>query len=507
VIERDAISHLDLSKSEDLPLPLSTVPDLKNDTKGDKGDLLNLTHYDFFEINGSQKSMSLPFNDQDVSTQDGPRALGIKAVAEAKNPLGKVLHGHIGYNLPLGIFLPVEQSDLKEAASGAENSTVLLAAVATEPLTITGETIIPLSILGRVVPPPTGKSMGSEGNDDLTEDTKGWGSVVSQLIFGTGPGAIETSAEIEYTSEKQSIHLKQDTPQQVALSGFLSRFLRGEPNTVYVRGGSPFSVQSNETQIPSLPGDGSVLPQWLDSSLRLLDLPISFPGSKVTELIRNVTIQDLKITPHPFEKEKLLCSGTVLGEMNLPGQLATIDVQITDLWPDIVVYNGKPPALKNGKGGGKQPDDGTGDGDDDDEDEEFNYSTFLDAPSDDIPPLPAPMTKNAFGRVRPHDFAPAETILDPNDPEGKKKLLRSELKNVPFTVLPGKGPEFRSFTWKIVTGEGALAGIQGASRAKIWNSGLGKLELKNLPVKGAFTVGKRGGPGGDDDGDDDFALA
>lgn len=96
--------------------------------------------------------MSLPFNDQDVSTQDGPRALGIKAVAEAKNPLGKVLHGHIGYNLPLGIFLPVEQSDLKEAASGAENSTVLLAAVATEPLTITGETIIPLSILGRVVP-------------------------------------------------------------------------------------------------------------------------------------------------------------------------------------------------------------------------------------------------------------------------------------------------------------------------------------------------------------------
>lgn len=100
-----------------------------------------------------------------------------------------------------------------------------------------------------------------------------------------------------------------------------------------------------------------------------------------------------------------------------------------------------------------------------------------------------------------------KTILDPNDPEGKKKLLRSELKNVPFTVLPGKGPEFRSFTWKIVTGEGALAGIQGASRAKIWNSGLGKLELKNLPVKGAFTVGKRGGPGGDDDGDDDFALA
>lgn len=517
------------------------VPNLKNATDPDKGDFLNLTRYDFFEINsGKSKSNTLTTAlptfknrlENDLSTLDGPRALGIKAVAEAKNPLGKVLHGHIGYNLPLGIYLPVEQPDSTDDGNKDKvpknDSTVLLAAVATEPLIITGEKKIELEILGRVVPPPTGKSSekkikSSSLNNDEINANNGWGKIVSQLIFGgnSGPGSLETSDELEISKEDGGIHLEEDTPQQVALSGFLSRFLRGDPNTVYVRGGSPFHVETsiiNSTSTSSeksistqtLPGDGSILPSWLDSSLRLIDLPISFPGSKVTELIKNVTIQDLKITPHPFEKEKLLASGIVLGEMNLPGQLATIDVQITDLWPDIVVYDGKPPALKNGKGDKKRPDDGTGDGDDDDDDfyfsdsESYHYENqSQDAPSDPVPALPAPNSKNAFGRVRPHDFSPAETITDPNDPKGEKKLLRSELKNVPFQVLDGKGPIFRSFTWKLVTGEGALAGIQGASRAKIWNSGLGKLELKNLPVKGAFVVGKRGGNGGDDDDDDD----
>lgn len=56
-----------------------------------------------------------------------------------------------------------------------------------------------------------------------------------------------------------------------------------------------------------------------------------------------------------------------------------------------------------------------------------------------------------------------------------------------------------------MTGEGARAGIEGKARAKIWNSGLGKLQLSNLPVKGVFTVGKRGNDG-DGDGDDGLAV-
>ena len=107
------------------------------------------------------------------------------------------------------------------------------------------------------------------------------------------------------------------------------------------------------------------------------------------------------------------------------------------------------------------------------------------------PPLPSPLPEKAFGRVRPHDFAPAETFIDPSDPKGERKLLRAVLKDVPFTVLPGRGPLFRSFTWKVVTGQEVEVGIEGTSRAKIWNSGLGLLELSNLPVKGSFMLGKR----------------
>lgn len=249
-----------------------------------------------------------------------------------------------------------------------------------------------------------------------------------------------------------------------------------------------------------MPGGGSDdLPAWLDRLLRTATVPISFPGSAVTDLIQNVSISDLKITPHPFENDKLVCSGIIMGVMNMPGQLATVDVQITDLWPDVLIFNGKPPGMKDpGQTDAltkKKKKHRKGDDDDDD-----------DTPVPD--PLPDPLPEHAFGRVVPRKWAPATTYMDPDDPTGHRKLLRSELKDVPFTVLPGRGAEFRSFSWKVITGEGARAGIDGKAKAKIWNSGLGKLTLSNLPVQGVFTVGKRGSDGGngDDDGDDGYRM-
>ncbi len=52
------------------------------------------------------------------------------------------------------------------------------------------------------------------------------------------------------------------------------------------------------------------------------------------------------------------------------------------------------------------------------------------------PPLPDPLPDKAFGRVRPYDFAPAETFTDPSDPEGKRKMLRAVLKDVPLRCCP-----------------------------------------------------------------------
>lgn len=422
------------------------VPKLDgNHTSTDE--LLNLTRYDFQEIRSGKQ-----------------RALGLDAFAEAKNPIGELLTGNISWRLPFGAYLPLTKN---ASASEQSNDTVLLAAVATEPFRIHGEDKIPLRLHGRVVPPPQTllSSLSSKRNQQpLTADG----------------------------------HTSKDSPGADALSDFLSRFLRGDPNTLIVRGGSPFSApqvlegKAAQGETP-LPGGGDELPVWLDRLLRTMSVPITFPGSKVTDLIQNVTISDLKIRPHPFENDKLVCSGVIMGVMNMPGQLATVDVQITDLWPDVLIFNGKPPSMKNGETAGKVAGKKRKKGGKDNEDE---------VPEPD--PLPDPLPDHAFGRVVPHTWTPAETYIDPDDPNGKRKLLRSELKNVPFTVLPGRGAEFRSFTWKLVTG-GALAGIDGKAKAKIWNSGLGKLTLSNLPVKGAFHVGG-GGEDGDGDGDDGFSL-
>lgn len=450
-------------------LSLPTVPNLDGNGTGSPDEFLNLTHYDFFEIG------------RDAVSSMGQRALGIRAFAEAKNPLGKLLKGHVEYSLPFGVYLPLETGNATKADDGKDKEVkkpedlVLLAAVASDPIDMNGEDKIKLQLQGRVVPPPQPPSLNKR----------------DQMTFGaTGPEDVS----------------KSDAGAD-ALSGFLSRFLSGQPNTVYVRGGSPFtepSLQSldKEEQEEPLPGGGSVLPAWLDKLLRTLLLPISFPGAEVTDLIQNVTINDLKITPHPFEKEKLLCSGTVMGVMNLPGELATVDVEITDLWPDILVFNGKPPSMRH------------------DNNDSVNYLSNVekakkknkkkDGDDDDTPtpePLPNPLPDHAFGRVTPHSWAPAKTYIDPEDPKRQRKLLYSELKDVPFTVLPGRGAEFRTFSWKIVTGEGARAGIEGTAQAKIWNSGLGKLQLSNLPVKGVFTVGKRGEGGGDGDGDGDDGFS
>ena len=432
----------------------------------------------------------------------GSRALGIKAHAVAKNPLGKLLKGAVRYSLPFGIFLPVKGPEppktpgegddgkyLKEDAPHALKKggkgdggdipqtadSVLMAVVAAEPFELNGKKEFKLDLTGRVVPPPVDALPPAAARQESSE----------QLAFSTGPGSI--------SSMDAPVHAL-DNPAQVALSDFLSKFLRGEANTVIVHGGNPFLDPNYTGEQPpaDLPGAGSQLPSWLDNVLRQLQLPISFPGSKVTDLIKNVSISDLSIHPHPFEKQKLLCDGTVTGVIDLPGQLSTVDIMITDLWPDIIVYNGKPPSMRHG------------DGDDEGDSVASKSKAKPGQEPEPSPPLPNPLPKHAFGRVRPADFTAAQTVVDPDDPEGKRKLLHCELKNVPFEVLPGRGEDFRSFSWKLLTGTGALAGIEGSARAKIWNSGLGKLELRNLPVKGAFVVGQRGGGGGDDDdGDDD----
>lgn len=501
----DVPRRIDIAQHQIRSPVLEKVPKLDNDTNPDE--MLKLDGYEFFEIGKD--------DDEKDGGKDGffssmvMRALGIKAKAQAKNPLGKVLQGNVRYSLPFGIFLPVDgisppkhpKHGGVKATDGEEDgpdASVLMAAVATEPFQLTGQKVVDLELLGRVVPPPQEELMPVVGASSGKQY-----AVMCADCHRDGRDSARTS---EFG----------DSPQSAALSNFLSRFLRGEANTVYVRGGSPFrqsksseafSTPISGKEADEIPGDGSDLPDWMESALRLVDVPISFPGAKVTELIKNVTIDDLKISPHPFEKDKLLCSGTVMGEMNMPGQLSSIDVKITHLWPDILVYDGLPPSMRKSLPAAASASYSRSnmlsgaldslkrlaflDGPDQEAEERIESDEPKKPEPEPAPPLPDPLPEKAFGRVRPYDFAPAETYIDPTDPKGERKLLKAVLKDVPFTVLPGRAPLFRSFTWKLITGQGALVGIEGTSRAKIWNSGLGQLQLRNLPVKGAFMLGKR----------------
>ncbi|CAO1639172.1 unnamed protein product [Sympodiomycopsis kandeliae] len=489
-------SLIHLTQSNILNRITSSIPSMPTNPDPNKDPLLNLTRYDFFEIDAK-----------------GQKSLGIQAYAKAflGDQLARLLRGRIGWKIPFGIYLPVQQmssdvqgqqdsrlvngmqsdqyrspdqtamqdnknsgeylrpeypEDIKkddqlEHSLVHHNTTlekVLLAAVASEPFSLSGESVLDLIVKGRVVPPAPAR-------------------------------------------KNASLSL-QSSPQEEALSAFLSRFLRGEPNTVYVRGGSPFTDPD-----PSLPGTGSVdLPSWLSSSLSVLELPISFPGSKVTDLITNVTLTNLSIKPHPFSDEKLLFSATIKGIMALPGELKAVDVKINELWPDILVFDGKPPSQDNGDDDGGIPDDGGDDDDDDDDDDAYAkednlhsrqqgstpFSSDFEATSsssgeEPIPPPPSPLPSNAFGRVRPHTWVPAITYI--NKTTGLKHL-ESNLTDVPFTILPGRGKQFRSFTWKLITSStGVTTGIDGSSRVHIWNSGLGNLEIAKLPVQGVFKVG------------------
>lgn len=462
-------SWISLSQSQVINRIRQAIPDIKPPSDDDQP-FLNLTRYDFFEI----KSRSANRNNDTAHAAGG--SLGIKAFAEALNPLGPILKGSVKYRVPFGIYLPVgdDGSSNAAAAVGKKNTThpqpiatTLLAAVASEPFKLNGQDKIDLVVKGRVVPPSSSPSAAAAAAQEAAQRS-------SQHPFSAAAGDV---ASLE-------------SPQEAALSAFLSRFLRGEPNTVYVRGGSPFAPNDTTALDPFLPGTGSPdLPAWMTSALSVVDLPISFPGSKVTDLIRNVTLSNLSIKPHPFSDEKLLFSATIRGVMALPGQLKAVDVKIQELWPDILVFDGAPP--NNGgdgdgdDGGGGLPDDGGDDDDDDDDDDSDGWAATAPEP---IPPPPSPLPHGAFGRVRPRTWVPATTYMNVTD---GTKHLESNLTDVPFTILPGRAKEFRSFTWKLITAgsEGVLTGIQGASRVHIWNSGLGSLEISKLPVEGAFVVG------------------
>ena len=269
------------------------------------------------------------------------------------------------------------------------------------------------------------------------------GSKMAEVL--TEPIDIHPSRHLNLTmSGRILVNLSQDSAadHDSPLSGFLQKYLHGMDNPIIVTGLS---------QIPSFANVSDKPPSWLLQGLSSLSLPLIFPGPRPPpRIIRSVTIEHMRISERAG---KMRASGTVVAEIELPPAMQTVDVDVVEVLPDVLVYDG--------------------------------LAGDEDADPDDPPP-------RAFGHIQPDEFLDATTELS-TDPEHPHRLIVSApLTDVPLEVLSGRDSIFREFVSKVVFKGGAQAGVKGTASVRVELVGVnGRVRLDNLPVKGEFWVGRQ----------------
>jgi len=220
------------------------------------------------------------------------------------------------------------------------------------------------------------------------------------------------------------------------LSNFLMRYLSGRSNLISI----------STPLLPSLP------------------VITTFPGPNPRpQLLRNVTIRDMKVKP---KGDTLAADGIVFVNLVLPkGINVALDVQ--RIFPDVIVSDGE-----------------------------------VVESLEDIPevPLPDPLPENAFGHIRPDDWLPSLCIREQaKEGDGATYSISAAFQGVPLGVLPGREKQFSNFVSKVIFGhKGALAGIVGSTSAIVNVEGLPvnktgphSIQLDGLPFRGSVRIGKK----------------
>lgn len=330
------------------------------------------------------------------STSGGSR-LQITAIASAPNPVPS-MRFDLPYNFGFGIFLPVPKDDGSGSETLAAGRRAKMADVVTDPISLHGQQRIHVHIRGFVQTDQVASS-GEEGPD-------------------TNP----------------------------ALSLFLRNYLHGLDNPVVVHG------------LPYLPWNGTVLdrrlpapPSWMSNIVQDLELDVSFPGPRpAPKLIKSITVRDMRISE---SRGGMRASGLVVAEIELPEHLRGVEVDVTGVLPDVLVFDGVPT-----EGGDVDPDE-----------------------------LPYPL--KAFGRIHPDEYLPATSQPSPELPG--ILLVEAPIHDVPVQVLPGRDKVMSDFVSKIIFKGGALAGIKGRAAVSVMVPGMAsEVHVTKISVNGEFTVGK-----------------
>lgn len=146
------------------------------------------------------------------------------------------------------------------------------------------------------------------------------------------------------------------------------------------------------------------------------------------QVLRNVTIKDMKIRPHA--SGTMLASGTVFANIALPKGM-DIALQVDAVYPQLLVYDGPVP-----------------------DDESVSTEDLLEEDNDDnLPdrmPLPDPLPANAFAHVRPGQWLNSISVpLGHQDGEGSVFAVSAKIDDIPLEVLPGRQREFSDFVGKV----------------------------------------------------------
>ncbi|KAJ7597196.1 hypothetical protein C8J56DRAFT_311296 [Mycena floridula] len=235
-------------------------------------------------------------------------------------------------------------------------------------------------------------------------------------------------------------------------SVFTEPFSLGDPNITLNISGRLLALPSNATEPLSLfLGNylsGVVNPVMISSpQIPSLSVEVLFPPS-ATEILRNITIHDMKIKP----TNPMKTSGTVVARIVLPlGMDVALDVK--RVLPDVFVL-------------------------DESEAEGSEQKVF-------------------FGHIKPEEWLEALCVREPSEEgEGPTFTVSADIVDVPFEVLPGRQKEFRNFVSKVLFNNGgAWAGFVGSAGVKAHIEGLqighgNTILLPELPVHGRVRIQK-----------------
>ncbi|KAK4048488.1 hypothetical protein OIO90_005819 [Microbotryomycetes sp. JL221] len=445
------------------------------------------------------KERRLPALEPQFNNLKGSKVLGVTVDASVKNPLidlirkGKMtpIAIRMPFQVPVAIRLPLESGHFR--SDEKQRNDAVVARLVVQPFAFDKNAQdARVIIVGHLVPPPTLTSPSIEDDQD------------SQTSFDK------------------------------ALSRFFARYLRGKSNKVVVS----YDANSPDLDTSTAKSRQTLPPTLLRNVLKDFKPVVNVPGSQENlQLFKDLKIQDMKIKlagmvksplrmagfglDRNFDGEEegdLLCSGKVVGQINLPKQFQSLSslLNVEEIWPDVYVYDGALPdtSQQSVKQDGlllskriyneqqqqvlfadRHPEvETTHDLKDDqlpivrvklehdDTDEEDTTSSY--------PPRPVPAT--AFARLHPSTSIMASTTYDPIN---KTTTVSAIFENAPLYLLPGRSDVFRRFVGKIILGgpgSKTKAGVRGVSQVGIALNSWGQVKVEGMPVEGEFMVGAGG---------------